>query len=277
MTLDQREDNMRMNFQRNLLIVGIFMMFVIIAGPVLAGTALEQSQPAMSLNQNLGSPGPSALDTYGTTDYIALWIPADDFQPRNSTITYDELYGYINRTGGTGFTGADFSASVKLPNGALVDLIRLFYCDTDAANNITMFFTRYYGETSGTDFEDIAILSPTGTPGCTSAYVNVNYTIANYDNSYHIIVRLGGATTSALRFKGARVWYRLQVSPAPASATFLDVPTSAGYFANVEALYDSGITAGCTTGYYCPDAPVTRAQMAVFLSKALGLHYGGFY
>jgi hypothetical protein len=25
--------------------------------------------------------------------------------------------------------------------------------------------------------------------------------------------------------------------------------------------------------YYCPDQPVTRGQMAVFLAKALGLHF----
>ena len=35
----------------------------------------------------------------------------------------------------------------------------------------------------------------------------------------------------------------------------------------------SGITAGCGGGNYCPDAPLTRGQMAVFLSRALGLHW----
>ena len=30
------------------------------------------------------------------------------------------------------------------------------------------------------------------------------------------------------------------------------------------------ITAGCGGGNYCPDAPVTRGQMAVFLSKTFG-------
>jgi hypothetical protein len=35
----------------------------------------------------------------------------------------------------------------------------------------------------------------------------------------------------------------------------------------------SGITAGCGGGNYCLDAALTRGQMAVFLSKALGLHF----
>ena len=34
------------------------------------------------------------------------------------------------------------------------------------------------------------------------------------------------------------------------------------------------VLAGCGGGDFCPDNPVTRAQMAVFLAKALGLHHG---
>jgi hypothetical protein len=51
------------------------------------------------------------------------------------------------------------------------------------------------------------------------------------------------------------------------------VPTTHPFFQFVEALVASGITAGCGGGNYCPDAALTRGQMAVFLSKALGLHF----
>ncbi len=44
-------------------------------------------------------------------------------------------------------------------------------------------------------------------------------------------------------------------------------------FQYVEALVASGITGGCGSGSYCPDNPVTRRQMAIFLAKALGLHW----
>lgn len=37
----------------------------------------------------------------------------------------------------------------------------------------------------------------------------------------------------------------------------------------------AGITGGCADGLYCPTATVTRAQMASFLSRALGLVDGG--
>jgi len=51
------------------------------------------------------------------------------------------------------------------------------------------------------------------------------------------------------------------------------VPTSSPQFQFIEALYASGVTAGCGSGNYCPDAPLTRGQMAVFLAKALGLQW----
>jgi Tol biopolymer transport system component len=39
----------------------------------------------------------------------------------------------------------------------------------------------------------------------------------------------------------------------------------------IEWAYAEGITAGCSAERYCPDANVTRAQMAIFLDRALGL------
>jgi len=51
-------------------------------------------------------------------------------------------------------------------------------------------------------------------------------------------------------------------------ADFLDVPHSNPYHADVVTIVRSGITAGCGGGDYCPDATVTRAQMAVFLLRA---------
>ena len=77
----------------------------------------------------------------------------------------------------------------------------------------------------------------------------------------------------ALGFWGAAVRWSRTVSPAPATATFADVPTSSAIFQFVEALADAGITGGCGGGNYCPNNPVTRGQMAVFLSAALGLHW----
>ena len=39
----------------------------------------------------------------------------------------------------------------------------------------------------------------------------------------------------------------------------------------INSLYEAGVTGGCGPGKFCPKSPVTRAQMAAFLKRALGL------
>jgi hypothetical protein len=56
---------------------------------------------------------------------------------------------------------------------------------------------------------------------------------------------------------------------ALASHIFTDVPTSMSGHAAIEAVFDAGITGGCTATTYCPTDPVTREQMAIFLQRAL--------
>ena len=58
--------------------------------------------------------------------------------------------------------------------------------------------------------------------------------------------------------------------PAP-SGVFGDVPPSYWAAGWIEELVALGITVGCGGGNYCPDAPVTRAQMAIFLIRAFEL------
>lgn len=56
---------------------------------------------------------------------------------------------------------------------------------------------------------------------------------------------------------------------APASG-FVDLGGSVHQQA-VETVAGSGITSGCAADRFCPDEPVTRAQMASFLARALGV------
>ena len=64
-------------------------------------------------------------------------------------------------------------------------------------------------------------------------------------------------------------------APPPATGTvFADVPQDSFAADWIERLALEGVTGGCGGGNYCPDSPVTRAQMAVFLLKA---HLGAAY
>jgi hypothetical protein len=59
--------------------------------------------------------------------------------------------------------------------------------------------------------------------------------------------------------------------PACTAAAFADVPCASPFAAWVQELVARGITAGCGGGLYCPADPVTRGQMAVFLTKTFAL------
>jgi hypothetical protein len=58
--------------------------------------------------------------------------------------------------------------------------------------------------------------------------------------------------------------------PPAATGIFTDVPADDPFAPWIEDLYNRGVVAGCGPGpTYCPDAPVLRQQMAVFLLRTL--------
>ena len=65
----------------------------------------------------------------------------------------------------------------------------------------------------------------------------------------------------------------LKLAAAAAPAGFTDVNDTSVHADAIERIAAAGITAGCSTEprRYCPDRPVTRAEMASFLARALNL------
>jgi hypothetical protein len=59
--------------------------------------------------------------------------------------------------------------------------------------------------------------------------------------------------------------------PACTTPLFNDVPASSPFCRWIEELVRRGVVSGCAAGRYCPADPVTREQMAVFLTGTFGL------
>jgi spore germination protein len=59
--------------------------------------------------------------------------------------------------------------------------------------------------------------------------------------------------------------------PSAPSGRFSDVPVTSSWASWVEELARRGITGGCSATQYCPTSPVTRGQMAVFLTTTFSL------
>ena len=164
-------------------------------------------------------------------------------------------------------------AGLHVPNGAVIDYIELDACDTSDTAEVVAGLLRA-SDAGITDILGIVFTGTAAADNCSrwradlAAPETVDTQTYNY-TAYAINGAYDGSTTVG----AVRVYYHLQVSPAPGTATFADVPTNHPFFQFVEALAASGITAGCGNGNFCPDAPLTRGQMAVFLSKALGLNW----
>jgi hypothetical protein len=173
---------------------------------------------------------------------------------------------------------AEFVAPVDLPTGALIKAVEFRICDSMDTGWV---YTALYLNRKNAPSTFINLVdSGTGlfeTPGCVNRKTTLAtpITVDNDSTSYAVSgvldVQSGGVLSVGIC--SAHIYYQRQVSPAPATATFADVPVGHPLHRFVEALVASGITGGCGGGNYCPDAPLTRGQMAVFLAAALGLHW----
>jgi len=219
--------------------------------------------------------------TYGTASESVLVIAGNDVNPPTNTVTYNTR---VSGSTGIGIFQTYVCSAcptwwkgVQVPSGAVITRITVDACDTSATGGLV------FGMAAGAAPAGAqAFVTPPGytgnapTPGCAFFSVTplATLNVANGMSQYWAFVAWLGDFSGAVRLQGIRVYYMLQVSAAPATATFpTDVPTSHPFFQYIEALAASGITAGCGAGTYCPDQPLTRGQMAVFLSKALGLHF----
>jgi len=248
----------------------IFMILLIVL-PVVA-VAQNENPAAGALVNNAPPPR-----TYGTSSLTYLTLAQWNFVPIDSTVTFAyniTPYG-IYRTNASGSNW--FDVGVNLPEGARVEVVELNVCDSSN----TGFFASHLTGTA-TNGSIISLLSssnvttPAETPGCVLRTITPTpFTINNaaYAYSLDVFTNIPG---NGLVLIAARIGYKLQVSPAPGTATFADVSNAHPFYQYIEALAAAGITGGCTAPpnpNYCPNDPITRGQMAVFLSRALGLHW----
>jgi hypothetical protein len=165
----------------------------------------------------------------------------------------------------------------RLPNGALLTGIQAYFCNIDPNPNNVLGIYLYNANYDGTNVTQLPLTTFSNSHNGCGEFVIINLSSLNYQVNYsdnQLIVRPYITDSDGSQaIAGVVLYYRLEVSPAPPASDFNDVPTSSPQFQFIEALYASGITAGCGSGNYCPDAPLTRGQMAVFLAKALGLQW----
>jgi hypothetical protein len=228
------------------------------------------------------SHGGLSPEQFGVQCCQVTQIPAAAFTPRHQSVD-DEPWthqsGYIYAFGSE--DSSSLWAPVLLSSGVEIQFMDLYYEDNDPVYDLSASLFAYSGGgiLSGppTDF-NLGAASSAGNPGFGYAAETLTYTVNNHvgydpDAAQLAVVITTPVKNGTLGFKAVDLWWMRQVSPAPAVATFSDVPTNHPQFQFIEALEASAITVGCGGGNYCPDSTLTRGQMAVFLAKALGLYW----
>ena len=241
-----------------------------LASALLVGSAIaEAEQAAGRLPTTRGLPDAFGVDSYGVTTVSAV-----AFKPEGGDARFPENYIYgtspsLGRYGASNIV-ENFYATLTLPAGVVIDYVGL-------------------NSTSAAPFALGVGLYRRARTGDLSTIVEIDSTVHDWDTDFNVsalnyqwrgevgealILKVQqGAFEDPPFFGWAEVWWRRVVSPAPFPATFNDVSPRHAFYQYIEALAASGITVGCGSGNYCPDSAVTRGQMAVFLAKALGLHW----
>ena len=195
-------------------------------------------------------------------------------------------YAYLDKRHGATFCSTGFGpegegyAHMLLPDGATLSELQLWAYDIDTNAGLTVSLEETC-QAAGFNAPVTTQIGSADTFGAIGHYFGFTplngHRVNSRDCAYTVRVRFspeGGLCNGAKRqIQKVHVsWFR-EVSPAPATATFDDVPTSHPLFQYVEALVKAGVTGGCGANNFCPGAPLTRGQMAVFLSRALGLQW----
>lgn len=267
--------------QRFLLIA---LVLGVVAAPLLAQDAPPPAAPRSPAPMATHAPRPN---TYGSSVESKFLVPATAFVPSDSSTTYTGLVQRFSTNGGVLY------APLHLPSGAKIVSLELAYFDSTAtdAEYGRLFVCDYLG-TSCASYPSAGdgpgdcnapglICSGTANAPGSGAFLdtliaNDNITINNNNNQY-LLYAANGTVVGSTAVASMIVGYIPQVSPAPGAPTFGDVPTSDPAYQFIEAFVAAGITVGCQNPgdplIYCPDANVTRRQMAVFFAKALGLQF----
>jgi len=242
-----------------------FSLFALVVAPVLlVSTAIAQS--------------------YGPGDQV-LQVSAAEFRPWGDSGVTIGADGYLVSAGT--LESFFFFAPLALPEGALIERLCLYANDSDPFYDVEAHLVAVKLVPGGEESDGLLSLGPSVSSSSAIGFgvycVNASETIRGLmdvdgDGTldrfvYYVSAVVPTPTQNSLSLGAVQITWKRQVGAPPAMPTFGDVPPTDPAFPEIEALVASGITAGCGSGSYCPGAPLTRRQMAVFLVKALGLRW----
>jgi hypothetical protein len=183
-------------------------------------------------------------------DTVTILAPYTDVDAGDAFLPAIELmreYGITSGCGGTTYCPTD-----KITRGQMaVFMVRSILGGDTFTYNTTPYFTDVPG--NNTYFQWVQMMKDLQiTTGCGGTKYCGDDPVTRGQMAVFIIRARYGATTAF---------------NSPTDPMFSDVAGNNIFYAWIQKMGQVGITSGCGGGKYCPDEPVTREQMAVFLMR----------
>ncbi len=211
----------------------------------------------------------SATAAQGQTQTYSASAP--QFMPMSSATTYN--YDSVGLHLYSTVPGGMFLSEVHPPIGGNINGFEIDACNTSltAPLTATVFTTDDFGNNT------TIVAGPLTVPansGCGPFEVTITPPVAITDGAHWVVDVETGAGDNTTSFSGVKLTYDLAGFNFAPTPYFADVPASSPIFPFVQKMFELGVTAGCGGGLYCPNSPVTRGQMSVFIVKSVyeGIH-----
>jgi hypothetical protein len=190
---------------------------------------------------------------FGVEDEQVYNLNPSDFQVALGGYSAGTLFEFD--TGWSVASGSEsvtLFAPVHLPQGSRLSTVTAFYSDTHPTSNPQVQLARTRPSGGGAILE-VSFPDFSGGENNVTETLPENpiYVVDNQQFHYSIravLRRSTGDTSQTQTLRRIQLRYLRQVSPAPSTASLTDVATSHPFFQFIEALFLSGITAGCQAG-----------------------------
>ena len=231
-------------------------------GDALAGGA---SYPAITVTTNVSGAATSPLVnsasvsgggavTANSTDSTVVSAPFTDAGGTDYFFDAVNLMKQFSITGGCSVTPLQYCPNSNVTRAQMaIFIIRAAVGNDTFSYSATPHFTDVPSGAFG--FAWVQKMFELGiTAGCGGGNYCPNDAVTRGQMSVFVVrARLGAAADSTFTF--------------PPNPFFTDVPSNFLYFKWVQRMKKDSLTAGCTATAYCPNDPVTRGQMAIFIMR----------
>ncbi|REJ74058.1 MAG: hypothetical protein DWQ36_09250 [Acidobacteria bacterium] len=185
--------------------VPCFLLCLVLGG---LHAAWAQGEPAWPSNDGLFDLGPMVEDgaPEGPGSQAFLRAAGSNFAPRDRTTTFSYYGGgCMQRTSNAGDSW--FTWDVQVPDGAVIDFLRVYYYDNNATFDIN---AELWSFDAGGGSSLIAEADSSGSPGYSSAGSDFfSHPVSTVNESLVVVASVQGGVGSSLALCGVRLRYQV--------------------------------------------------------------------